>query len=165
MHRLFMLIGLPGVGKSTWVKHHLDSLYDNDYTSSMIPVIASSDDYIEQRALSSEKTYNEVFQENIKFAQRYCEERAYYGITQKRNVIWDQTNLSMKTRKKRIEFFPPSYEKIAVFITCSDVNEWERRLGNRPGKTIPKFILDSMAKQLEYPSLGEGFNSIIEWKN
>ena len=162
MNKLWILIGLPGVGKSTWVKNHLDSFQNEVYIR---PIIASSDDYIENFAKINCKTYNEVFSSVIKDAQHECEREAAYGASKGLDVIWDQTNLSKKTRKKRLDMFSSTYEKIAVLVSCSDVNEWERRLDSRPGKNIPRNILDSMAKQLEYPSYDEGFNSIIEYTN
>ena len=78
-----------------------------------------------------------------------------------RDVIWDQTNVTAKTRGKKLNRVPAHYEKVAVyFVTPADA-ELKQRLANRPGKTIPANIVMGMVSQLEMPTAEEGFDRII----
>ena len=62
MPTLYMLIGVPAAGKSTWVKQH-----QNANT-----LVASSDDYIERQAERMGSTYNDVFDDFIKSANTHA---------------------------------------------------------------------------------------------
>ena len=153
-----MLIGLPGCGKSTYVKKAqavLDGL-GVTYT------IVSSDDYIQAIADASGKTYNEVFRDNVKDAERNVNATLQQAIKTDSSVIWDQTNLSAKIRSGRIKQFPKHYYKLAVVVRCNVDAEWNKRLTSRPGKIIPPNVLESMSKNFELPTLEEGFDEIQE---
>lgn len=160
---LYMMIGLPGSGKSHWVQEYLEKLRNSDGTDNIIfPIIASTDDYIENIAKRNCKTYNQMFKELIKEAQKECHAEVRYAIAHDKDCIWDQTNLTQKSRMKKLDRFPDYYKKVAVVVSCTDHNEWMRRINNRPGKIISLSILDSMAKSFEYPMPSEGFDEYVE---
>jgi tRNA uridine 5-carbamoylmethylation protein Kti12 len=78
-----------------------------------------------------------------------------------RLIIWDQTNLDSKTRRKKLQKIPSDYVKFAfVFDTPSDetLNE---RIEQRKDKVIPRNILDGMISRFESPTEAEGFDVII----
>lgn len=149
MPKLYMLVGMPAAGKSTWREANKGDA-----------VIISTDDIIDQTAAARGSTYNETFKENIKFATQIAEQRAKDAFDANQDVIWDQTNLSKKSRKGKLAKVPSHYEKIAVFFDIPNEEEWQRRLNNRPGKTIPPHIIDSMYEMVEVPELDEGFDQI-----
>jgi predicted kinase len=143
-----MLIGVPASGKSTWREQHAGDV-----------VIVSTDDILEQTAAARGATYNEVFKENIKFATQLADERAREAFSVGKDVIWDQTNLTAKSRKTKLALVPDDYEKIAVVFLTPDEEEWQRRL-DRPGKSIPQNILMGMRDSMEFPEPEEGFDKI-----
>jgi predicted kinase len=149
MPKLFMLIGVPGSGKSTWIREH-----------SHEAVIASTDDYIEAVAAAQGLTYNEVFETEIKAATAALRETVKQAVRDKRDIIWDQTNLTAKTRRGKLGQVPKSYERIALFFPTPDGAELERRLAGRAGKTIPVGVMTSMIASLEPPGPGEDFDEI-----
>ena len=151
MPTIYMLIGVPASGKSTWVEKHKDDA-----------LIVSTDDLIEAYAADNSKTYNEVFKEQIKIATKIAMEHAQAAFASDQDVIWDQTNLSKKSRKSKLAMVPEHYCKKAVFFATPPEEEWQRRLNSRPGKSIPAHILDSMVEMLEMPELDEGWH-IIEY--
>jgi predicted kinase len=156
MAELLMLIGVPGSGKSTWVKENCDPLAFN---------LISSDNFIEEAAKKDGVTYNEAFQKYIKKATEDMNKMAKYAFDNDRNVVWDQTNLTIKSRKAKLAMVPSHYKKTAVFFTTPAADEHKRRLDSRPGKTIPYHILKNMAETMDPPSYQEGWDNIILQEN
>ena len=151
MPTIYMLIGVPASGKSTWVEKNKGN-----------SLVISSDDLIEEYAKSQGKTYNEVFKEQIKVANKIMLEHAEAAFAADQDVIWDQTNLTKKSRASKLAIVPKHYRKDAVFFATPLEEEWQRRLNSRHGKSIPAHILDSMVEMLEMPDSSEGWN-IIEY--
>ena len=104
-----MLIGVPGAGKSTWIANQL---WVNDC------VYISSDQLIEEEAQRQGKTYNDVFKDYVNTAISLMLEQAVSAREAGKNIIWDQTSVNVKSRKKKFQMLP-DYEHIAVvFSTC-----------------------------------------------
>lgn len=153
MPNLYMLIGPPGVGKSTWVANQM---FDWNNT-----VIASTDNYIDRKAAEHGKTYSDVFKSEIDNATSHMNSSIADAVKNGYNIIWDQTNISAKARKHKLKLIPDSYKKIAVFFQLPDEKELARRLANRPGKNIPDDVMKSMIANTQEPSTDEGFDEII----
>ena len=149
MARLYMLIGVPGSGKSTWIRSR-----NHD------AVVASTDDKIEAAAAAQGLTYNDVFDAEIKAANAAMREDVKQAVKDRRDIIWDQTNLTIKSRRGKLGQVPKSYERIALYFPTPDGAELERRLGSRPGKTIPAHVMASMIASIEPPTPAEGFDEI-----
>lgn len=147
---LYILIGLPGVGKTTWVN---SQFWKNDC------VILSSDNLIEEYAKQNNKTYDEVFDEYINIAIKQINNDAIIARNNNKNVIWDQTNLTIKSRRKRMELFP-NYNHIFVIFGTPEIEEHNRRLNSRIGKTISEDLLFKMKNSFEYPTWNENCNQI-----
>jgi predicted kinase len=166
--KLWMLVGVPGSGKSTWVAdqtHHTDSQEDLIVASTDAQedlLVASTDFYIELMALEQDKTYNEVFKDSIKDAEKRMYQGIQWATARNFNIIWDQTNLTRKSRGKKLIMIPDHYMKIAVFFPTPEESELQRRLASRPGKTIPEHILGGMIEAIELPQLNEGFDMVIQ---
>lgn len=149
MPTMYMLIGVPASGKSTWVKKNRGNA-----------VVISSDNLIEAYAVEQGKTYNDVFKEQIKIAAKLAMGNAVMAFAADKDVIWDQTNLTMKSRAGKLAMVPNHYRKVAVFFPTPLEEEWQRRLNSRPGKSIPSHILDNQVEMMELPSIEEGWNTI-----
>lgn len=152
MNKLYVLVGVPGSGKSTWVK--------NQAWAADIPVV-STDSYVEQHARDTGKTYSEVFEEYMPIAVQLMANQVLICKANNKDVIWDQTSTTVATRAKKFRMLP-DYYKIAVVFKTPPTAELERRLASRPGKNIPWDVVSKMAAQLEAepPTKEEGFNEI-----
>ena len=148
-----MLSGIPTSGKSTYVEKLKKLSYWKD------AVILSTDNYIEQYAKSVGKTYNEVFDDVISDASRELEMELNWSKSKGRNIIWDQTNLSVKTRKKKLSKLPSYYRRGAVYFEIS-LEEALERNKHREGKFIPESILKRMYHQFEIPTINEDFDYV-----
>ena len=148
-----ILVGAPGEGKSTWIKNQ--SLKDDTY-------IASTDRIIEEIAREYGMTYDEGFKELIGFAEtvmwRHIDRAALFG----HDIVIDRTNMSRKGRSKFINHLKNKGYTFDVFVfdIPEDSSEWNRRLASRPGKTIPKTVVQSMLSNFQFPKHDEGFREI-----
>lgn len=152
MSKLIMLVGLPGSGKSK-------------FSQNFRGYRLSTDDYVEFIAAINGKNYNEVFHESIKEAQEKMQNRMYDALHHKNNIVWDQTNLTKKTRANKLKEIPDAYEKICMFFdtpfqTILERNE-KRRL---TGRNIPDKVLFQMKDSLEVPTFDEGFDYVYTIK-
>jgi tRNA uridine 5-carbamoylmethylation protein Kti12 len=148
-----MLCGIPTSGKSTYV----DKLLRLDYWQNS--VVLSTDYYIEFYAKQQGKTYNEVFDEYVKEATKQMDELLQYAIKNNKHIIWDQTNLTTGTRKKKLRRVPPEYHCGVIYFQLS-LEEALERNNHRKGKFIPKDILKRMWHQFEVPIIEEGFEYV-----
>lgn len=153
MPTIYMMVGVPGSGKSLWIAKQ-----NFDWNTTMV---VSSDAIIDQRAAAQGKTYSDVFQDEIKAATLQMNQNLRDAIDNNMNIVWDQTNLTAKSRAGKLSQIPKNYRKIAVFFPTPDAKELQRRLASRPGKTIPQNIVMGMISQLQKPSEAEGFDEII----
>lgn len=160
-YQLWMMVGLPGSGKSSNVEHYFKIGGDEVVGD----VIVSTDNIIEKMASAEGKTYDDVFEYTIKSAQKQMNEELTEAVKNHTKVIfWDQTNLSKKTRAKKIEQFKkiPGSELYTIGVCFLDT-PYEmclERIKNRPGKNISITIMESMKSQLEIPEYSEGIDEL-----
>ena len=150
MPKCYQLVGVPGSGKSTWIK-------SQDWAKD-IPVV-STDNFVEAYAKEQGKTYSEVFDEYMPIAVRLMANQALICQANGLDVIWDQTSTSVNARKRKFNTLP-KYEHIAVVFKTPDADELARRLASRPGKNIPDHVMRSMIDGFQMPTEDEGFTEI-----
>lgn len=151
--KLYVLVGVPAAGKSTWIG---SQAFDSART-----VIISTDGHVERHAKEQGQTYNDVFHAYMPTAVKMMAADARDAIAKKLDIVWDQTSTSVAARAKKLRMVPADYEKIAVVFATPNKIEHDRRLASRPGKNIPPHVIASMQKSFEYPSESEGFDKII----
>jgi len=150
---LVMLCGIPTCGKSTYV----NKLKKLDYWKDA--VVLSTDNYIEKQAQRLGRTYNQIFDDVIKDATRELELEFNMAKDKGKNIIWDQTNLSIKSRRKKLSKLPSYYHRGVVYFSVSLEDALERNK-TREGKFIPESILKRMWHQFEVPTLEEDFDYV-----
>lgn len=148
-----IMVGLPASGKSTLREAIGADCYHY-----------STDDKIDAYAAEVGSTYSEVFQEYAKEAQRLADAELATAITDRQNIVWDQTNMSAKKRRKILNQFDNSWRRECICILPPmDLEQEESlaaRLASRPGKEIPDFVMRSMRNSFDLPSVNEGFNRV-----
>ena len=153
----YVMVGLPGLGKSTLV----EGMYKPDTW------IYSTDQFIEDVAARFDQTYDEVFDDNIKVATKSMMALLNDVIKAQKDIIFDQTNLGVGKRRKIIN----RMKQAGYQVRCEcivppesdydgDKEDWVQRLANRPGKTIPQNVLTNMIESFIMPTIEEGFDMI-----
>lgn len=152
---LVMLCGIPTSGKTTFLTKNL---YESDTSKSFVTL--STDNYIELEAIKQGLTYNVLFESLVDKASAKLELDLKSAIQRDANIVWDQTNLTPKARKRKLSKIPAHYNKIAVWFEVS-LEEALVRNQQRPGKVIPEAVLRNMHSCFVPPTKEEGFDSII----
>jgi len=152
MTTLYVLVGVPGSGKTTWIGHQS---FNWDTT-----VVVSTDIFVERYAMSVRKTYNEVFEDYMPTAIGLMAELAQLAFVEGKDVVWDQTSTTINTRAKKLRMAPATYTKIAVVFNTPSP-EVHAKMLDRPGKVIPTEVIQDMVARFEMPTVEEGFDKVI----
>ena len=153
-----MLVGVPCSGKSTYSERL-------KYIHMSRAVIASSDEYLVWLANRHGTTYNDIFSDMISVAQRHANDVVNLAVKNGLNIIWDQTNLTVKSRAKKLKKIPKEYRKIALVFEHTQKVIFERNnLRNRScsGKIIGTKTLTELMSTYTCPDVSEGFDIVIK---
>jgi predicted kinase len=150
MSKCYQLVGVPASGKSTWIKSQ---------NWAVDCVVVSTDEFVEDYAREAGSTYSEVFDNYMPTAVKLMADKVVRARDAGKDIIWDQTSTTVKTRARKFNMLP-DYEHIAVVFKTPDEAELSRRLASRPGKNIPAHVMRSMINHFEMPSEEEGFKEI-----
>lgn len=152
MLKCYQLVGIPGSGKTTWVSKQPWAL---------ACAHVSTDKWVEIYAKEVGKTYSDVFDAFMPVAVDCMSKEVELARSMNRDIIWDQTSTTVKSRAKKFNMLPDYYH-IAVIFPTPEHKELIRRLMTRPGKVIPEHVVTSMIASFEMPTEAEGFKEI--WK-
>jgi predicted kinase len=150
MSKCYQLIGVPGSGKSTWIK---DQIWALGLT------IVSTDSFVEDYARSQGKTYTEVFKDYMPTAVDLMAGQVVRARDLNHTVIWDQTSTTVVSRKRKFNMLP-DYEHIAIVFLTPELDVLKQRLDSRPGKVVPWEVVQGMLDNFEMPTEEEGFKEI-----
>jgi predicted kinase len=161
--KIYVLVGPPGIGKSGWIE-----------SNTFDPYIISRDALVDAVREPIGVKYDDLFR-NPKYqplqntVQKMLKDRIAGAIESGRDIVVDMTNMSAGARRnalKTISGREPDYEKVAVVFDHRGkedevIASVERRAARLNDKNIPRDVMLSMFSNFEYPSVEEGFDSII----
>ena len=153
MPTCYLLVGLPGLGKS----HYISKL-DNAF-------VYSTDTYIEQQAQALESSYTEIFDKYIDKAKTRMNALLDIAFLNRVDIVWDQTNLALKKRAKIVnrmkqERYNVNCIHIVEPTNYVDIAVWNTRLFERKDKYISHSVIKQMKSYYIPPSIEEGFDSL-----
>lgn len=148
MNKLYMLMGPPGSGKTTWIHNHLDEhtvwVSRDDVRFSMV---AEDEEYF-----SKEK---EVFKEYVR--------RINNALENGYNVFADATHLNKASRNKLLTAINPELNiEIDVIWIKTPLEDCISQNDNRKGTRsfVPRSAIRRMYYQIEAPKFKEGIKKI-----
>lgn len=144
MPKVYMMIGMPGSGKS----------YESEKIAKEENVIYLSSDKLRKELFGDESVQQDP---HLVFSE--LERRLKDAISQGKNVVYDATNVSRKRRIAFIKQFKKSCEIIAyVFLTPFEICVERDKSRVR---TVGKDVITRMYKNFQMPLKGEGFSEVI----
>lgn len=148
MKTLYICVGIPGCGKSTWTEKQTAHAW--------------SAHVINMDAIRFEVTGNHSDQSKNGIVYSKAMERLKVALVEGvKNVFWDNTSVAPKHRKPLVQLAKQfTYRVVAVYFDVP-LNEAKERNSNR-SRVVPVDVLDRMFNSLIPPSLDEGFDEIIK---
>ena len=150
MPKCYQLIGVPAAGKSTWIN-------SQNWIGGMEYV--STDHHVHAYAKEQGKTYEEVFKDYMPTAVELMAQEVVAARTAGRDVLWDQTSTTVKSRARKFNMLP-DYWHIAVVFRIPSIAVLKERLASRVGQPIPWEVVQGMIDNWEEPTEEEGFKEI-----
>lgn len=140
-----LMCGLPGSGKSTYIKENLGDVFvvsRDECLQSLEPDLS----YTEAWTKVDQKEVDKLLQKRFKEAKQHD------------NVVVDMTHMSKKSRRRSLSHFGKEYRKECVLILQS-LPEIHLTNKNRCGKVIGEDVVDRMIKSF-YPPMLDEFDDI-----
>jgi len=147
---VIVLCGLPGSGKSTWVRNEMRK--DENFGDYVI----SRDYHVENNGTTHD--YNKSWQEvDHKFIDKLVQ-TDFKLAKECDSVIVDMTHMSKKSRRKSLSHFGSDYKKKCV-VFLPDLPKLFLQNEQRDGKVIDKSVIERMMRSF-YPPTYEEFDEI-----
>ena len=154
--RLFLLCGIPGSGKSTWIKRNAN-LFDICFT-------CISRDAIRFSLLSNEDDY---FGKEKEVWSRYVRQ-AKNALATYNDVILDATHLNPASRGKILRALGKSLKDVsinAIYIKVSLDTALKRNSRRKGLELVPEEAIRNMASNFSMPTTEEGFDNVYIYNN
>lgn len=153
MADLYLMCGIPGAGKSTFLK----KIKNNNKNAEIV----SRDEIRFSIVKPDEHYFSHEDEVLIEFWKQINE-----GLAKGKDVFVDQTSLTPKSRKYLLEHVTGYTHANIIWInedlnTCLERNEL--RKGTRA--YVPKNVIYNMANQFIEPSLSESFDYIFQFNS
>lgn len=150
---LYLAIGLPGSGKSTYIKEHFSDSFIISRDDIRFEMMGESSKYFEKE--------KEVFNEFVYRIQTALDKDS-------KNVIADATHINQKSRNKLLNKLKLKGVKIHILFINTPVEKClERNHARDESERLPDKVITDFYQRLELPSHSEKYKyiSIIEVKN
>ena len=146
---LYIAVGLPGSGKSTYAKNFVKGK-DIEYLSSD-----------ELRAVYGK---DETDQSVTSIVFGHIKRKVDEFLKDGKNVMVDATSVNRKERSDYINTAKKYGAKVVVIVFKMDrqgLIDRNKKRGEQGGRVVPDFVIDKMLAKFEEPSYGEGIDEII----
>ena len=146
IHTLYMMVGIPGSGKSTYAKQVARAYNATVFSSDSYRMLVLGD---ETDQSNNQKVFDRLYKDMA------------FHLENVGNAVFDATNISVKTRAKAFNALGAiKYRKVA--ICCSTpIDECISRDKDR-NRSVGESVILKFVKQFEYPQFFEGFENIYE---
>ncbi|CAJ0963980.1 unnamed protein product, partial [Mesorhabditis belari] len=123
---VLMMVGLPGVGKTTWVRHYLRDHPDEDWS------LISPDTVLNQMKVNGvprSRVHRGRWDMVMGLAAKSMNRYITFACRRRRNYIIDATNCGRESRKRKLTNFKDFRRKCVVIMPTDE--EWQGRLARQ----------------------------------
>lgn len=146
MGKLYLMMGIPGSGKSTWCQNHLNN-----------QIVWISRDNIRFSLLKDEDEYFAKEKETFRIFMEHINNFLRKGY----DVFADATHLNAAARNKVIRnLYIPADEINVIYFNVPLEVALERNAQRTGRKLVPEAEIKKMYKGLEFPFMEEGINKV-----
>jgi predicted kinase len=136
---LYMMVGFPASGKSTFAK-------------------SLSGDYISSDSIREILYGREDIQGDYRQVFAYVDLATSLSLKADRNVILDCTNLKLSDSQEQLRKYRELADVICVFVD-TPLKECKRRNQLR-SRHVPEYVYDAMLENFTPPTMEEGFSDL-----
>lgn len=148
MATLYVMIGVPGSGKSTFIQQHVKGAAHVSRDQIRFSIINDTDDY---------------FAKEKKVFKQFCQ-AINFNLAEGRDVYADATHITKGSRRKLLSNVR-GYDKLEAIYINTSLDNCIKHNNFRDHNTrayVPESVIKDRYKKLEAPSLDEGFSMIHE---
>ncbi len=149
MNTLYITVGLPGSGKSTYVKNFIK---DKDI------------EYLSSDSLRAVYGKSEEDQTVTPLVFGHIKRKVDEFLKDGKNVLVDATSVNRKERSDYINTAKKYGAKGVAIVFKMDrqgLIDRNKKRGEQGGRVVPDFVIDKMLNKFEEPSYSEGIDVII----
>ena len=150
MADLYLVCGISGAGKSTFLKNQVHGGVVVSRDQIRFSIVKSNEEYFSHEKEVYEEFWGQITQ----------------NLMEGKDVFADQTSLTPKSRKYLIDNVK-GYEHIYAIWIDEDLDTCLERNENRKGTRayVPQKVIIRMSSQFVRPSLSEGFHRIYHYNS
>jgi len=149
MNTLYITVGLPGSGKSTYAKNFIK---DKDI------------EYLSSDSLRAVYGKDETDQSVTSIVFGHIKRKVDESLKDGKNVLVDATSVNRKERSDYINTAKKYGAKVVAIVFKMDrqgLIDRNKKRGEQGGRVVPDFVIDKMLNKFEEPSYSEGIDVII----
>lgn len=147
--KLFVMVGIPGSGKSTFAKRVAEVING---------VVISSDD------IREEMFGDASIQGDPKVIFAEVEKRVKENLAKGKHVFLDSTSVKVKNRRESVEKYKDYSSELICVVIDTPFEESVKRNASRE-RVVPEFVLERMRDQYTVPSRQEGWSRVVHIKD
>ena len=140
MNKLYIMIGVPGAGKSTWIKHY--------FAAAATKTAVISKDCIRYMIWGENYVFSELTEPLVKDITR---ESIKCAVDNGFNIIIDETNIRKACRESIKELVTDEYE--IIYVVFRNTDTLDRRMINPKGYSRDEWdaVIKGMVNSMEWP--------------
>jgi len=156
MNILYLTIGAPVSGKTTFAKELLKNAFINPKSNPL--------HYLSSDELRAQLGKDENDQSVIPQVFDHIKKKVVEYLEIGDSVLIDATNINKKDRKYYIDVAKRNNAKVIGFVchaTKDELIERNIKRGESGGRNVPVWVIEKMLSKYEPPTTDEGFDEII----